>query len=104
MIKLKSLISKRFFYKLEESLKTAEVVLGVVHKDGEIMAIPGNNDMARHPETHDFRTGNKFRYVPEIQYLSFWEYPTDEEREIVGKFLEQHGLEIKYVNVYTARE
>lgn len=83
---------------LEAHLDPA-VILGAIWPDGEIKAKPGMSDDARHPTA--WSACNKWRYVPDIEYLNFYESPTDEERMLVKDFLERHGYTIKYLNVYT---
>lgn len=98
MIKLTSLMPKRIF---SEGMDPA-VILGIAYNDGEdIRSIEGYHDLARHPQS--WSSGNRWRYVPEIQYLNFWETPTDNERVAVKKHLQDNGYTIRYVNVLTAR-
>lgn len=84
---------------LNETIYPPPVVLGGIWEDGDIKAVAGENDLSRHPS--GWVSCNKWRYVPEIEYLNFWEDPTDTERMMVRDFLERKGYKVSYVNVLT---
>lgn len=83
----------------ESIFKDTIVVLGTVFPNGDVRAVAGDSDVARHPADW---SGNRWRYVPDIEMLNFWEEPSEKENVAVRKYLQQHGLEVKLFNVYTA--
>jgi hypothetical protein len=84
-----------------ESNATPAVILGAILPDGEIKAKSAMSDTARHP--FEWSACNKWRYVPDMQFLNFWEEPSSTDQLMVKDFLERHGYAVQYVNVYTAR-
>ena len=95
MIKLKSLIRENNIPAPEEP----PVILGAIWPDGELKALRGETEVSRHPR--EWLSCNKWRYVPEIHYLNWYEEPTPMEKEIVIDYLTTHGFNVKYSKVYS---
>ena len=68
------------------NIKYPPVLLGAVNSSHEVEAIPGDEN-SRHP--FKYNTWLKWRYVPEIQYLSWWETPDETENIMVRDYLER---------------
>jgi putative nucleotidyltransferase with HDIG domain len=114
MIKLTHLLGDKYYRmmsidksyrwsRLNESVKkdAPPVILGAISSYGEIKAVAGMDDNSKHPP--EWRSYDKWRYVPDIEYLNFWETPSDKEKELVKDYLESRGYPVKYFNVYTAK-
>lgn len=78
-------------HNLVESL-VPSVLLGAIWPDEEIKVIRGEDENARHP--FNWSACNKWRYVPEIKYLTWWERPSDREKELVKGYLEDKGFPV----------
>ena len=87
---------------VEESSLHPDVLLGAINASHEVEVVKGDNENARHP--FKYNTWLKWRYVPEIQYLSWWEKPDEMEDLMVRDYLERHGYKVKLVNIMTMRE
>ena len=82
--------------------KLPPVVLGAVNPSLEVMSINGVDDYSRHPLTWSIYS--KWRYVPEIEYLYWWESPTEEEKLLTIDYLERKGYNVRKSSVLTMRE
>ena len=80
--------------------KDTVVVLGTVFPDGEVRAMAGHSDTARHP--HEWG-GNRWRYVPDLEMLNWWGDPSSKEDASVREFLKKNGLHVKMTSVFTVR-
>jgi hypothetical protein len=78
------------------------VVLGAINPSHDVMSINGVDDYSRHPM--NWGAYLKWRYVPELQYLYWWESPSDEENMMVVDYLERKGYTIRKSSVITMRE
>lgn len=78
------------------------VVLGAINPSHDVMSVNGVNDYSRHPM--NWGAYLKWRYVPEIQYLYWWESPSDEERMMVIDYLERKGYDVRKSAILTMRE
>lgn len=78
------------------------VVLGAINPSHDVMSVNGVDDYSRHPM--NWGAYLKWRYVPEIQYLYWWESPSDEEKMMVIDYLERKGYTIRKSSVMTMRE
>lgn len=89
--------------KLKELLSETDhsVWFGAIWPDETIRAIKTNDKNARHPQ--EWQSCVKWRYVPEIEYLNWWETPSKKEEMLVHDYIERRGHKIEHVNVYTAR-
>lgn len=93
--------------KLQSLLLEAEqpaVILGAVTQDLDVVARPGYSDVARHPE--EWNRHKRWRYVPEIEMLGWWESPTEEEVVMVKDYLTKKGypVTLHYTYGYTMKE
>lgn len=86
----------------ETNMELPPVILGAIWPDEEIKAIKGVNDDSRHP--FEWSACKKWRYVPEIHYLTWWERPTPIEKELVQTYLGSKGFKVKRSVVLTLRE
>ena len=86
----------------EASVIDPPVILGAINASHEVESIKGEDETSRHP--FKYNTWTKWRYVPEIQYLSWWEKPDETEDMMVRDYLERHGYKVDRVNVITMRE
>lgn len=86
----------------ETNIELPPVILGAIWPDEEIKAIKGVNDDSRHP--FEWSACKKWRYVPEIHYLTWWERPTSIEKELVQTYLDSKGFKVKRSAVLTLRE
>lgn len=78
------------------------VVLGAINPSHEVMSVNGVDDFSRHPM--NWGAYLKWRYVPEIQYLYWWEAPSDEEKMMVIDYLERKGYKVRKSATLTMRE
>ena len=69
------------------------VLLGAIWPDEEIKVVRGEDENARHP--FNWSACNKWRYVPEIHYLTWWSTPSSNESMLVKDYLEAHGFPVK---------
>jgi hypothetical protein len=79
-----------------------EIVLGAINPSHEVMSVNGVDDYSRHPM--NWGAYLKWRYKPEIQYLYWWEPPSDEEKMMVIDYLERKGYKVRKSSVLTMRE
>lgn len=86
---------------LTESV-TPSVILGAINAHHDVFSVNGHDENSRHP--HDWNPYLRWRYVPEIQMLNWWEKPDHAEDALVRDYLERKGFRVKLVNVYTIRE
>ena len=100
MIKLKQLLSESTLARLRENSDPA-VVLGILEPDGNIKAINGKGDLSRHP--WNWLTGNKWRYVPDMEFLNWYEDPSEDDSNIVKDYLKNRGFVVRYVSCYTQK-
>lgn len=77
------------------------IVLGAIKPDHDVISINGT-DTGRHP--HNWGIYTRWRFIPEIGYLSWWEMPSDEEKMMVIDYLERKGYVVKKSSVITMRE
>jgi len=100
MIKLKLLLIPEIFENkpVKEVINPA-VILGAIWPDGEIRSINGMSDAAKHPIV--WLSCNRWRYVPELKYLTWWEEPSNKEVELVKYYLESKGYVVDYCAVLT---
>lgn len=89
--------------RLVESVNTLPpVILGAIKPDHEVVSINATNDFQRHPP--NWAIYLKWRYVPEIQYLYWWELPSDLEKDIAIDYLEHKGYRVLKSVILTMRE
>lgn len=91
MIKLKSLII--------ESRNLPAVLLGAIWPDEEIRMVRGMTDNARHP--FNWSACIKWRYVPDMEYLTWWTSPSPIENTLVRHYLDGHGFPVNNSAVLT---
>ncbi len=94
---------KHYFRYLTEAVSDPFVLGSVGRKSynlGQIETIIATDDDARHPQAMA-ESGITWRYVPELQRLTFWEPPTDEEVEKVKEWLKKNNYILKRVAVST---
>ena len=102
MIKLKQLLSESTLTRLGEKLGSSpEVILGMLEPDGNVKAIDGRDELAKHP--WNWLTGNKWRYVPDMEFLNWYEDPSDDDSKIVKDYLKKRGFVVRYVSCYTQK-
>lgn len=78
-----------------EASSISPLLLGAIWPDGEIKIIKGEDEHSRHP--FNWSACNKFRYMPDIKYLFWWERPSDRESELVKDKLSQYGYTVNKV-------
>lgn len=78
-----------------EASSISPILLGAIWPDEEIKIIKGEDEHSRHP--FNWSACNKFRYIPDIKYLFWWERPSDRESELVKDKLSQYGYTVNKV-------
>jgi len=78
------------------------VVLGAINPSHDVMSVNGVDDYSRHPM--NWGAYLRWRYVPELQYLYWWESPSDEESMMVVDYLERKGYKVRKSKTLTMRE
>ncbi len=71
------------------------VLLGANWADGKISYVVSHDSYGRHPASM-IRADNRWRFVPEINYLAWWVKPSEEEKELVANYLSDKGYEVKH--------
>ncbi len=85
-----------------EARRDPEVILGAIWPNEDIRANMEYTDDARHPAS--WSACKRWRYVPEIHYLTWWELPTPMELDMVKDYLEVRHYPVKKSVVLTMRE
>ena len=78
--------------------QTPDLILGAITQNHDILATKRYTDDARHPA--EWSRHSRWRYVPEIQMLNWWEPPTEEEKMLVKDYLTSKGYPVKLNYVY----
>jgi len=73
--------------------KTTGFILGAIDAWGDVFGRMVYDDDSKHP--YEWRSYKRWRYIPEIGLLHWWETPDESEKEIVEEWLENKGYEIK---------
>jgi tRNA nucleotidyltransferase/poly(A) polymerase len=83
---------------VNETTEAPAVVLGAITQDHDVMAKNGYDDYARHPA--EWNRHKRWRYVPELKMLNWWEQPTADEKMLVNDYLTSKGYDVKLNSVY----
>lgn len=87
--------------RVSESLEYPPVILGAINAAHEVEAVNGNSEESRH--LPKYKSWLRWRFTPEIGYLTWWEPPTDMDRTMVRDYLERHGYNVLRSRVLTQR-
>lgn len=71
------------------------ILLGANWADGTVNYVVSKDVNGRHPASMT-RADNRWRYVPEINYLAWWVRPSVEEKEIVTRYLDSKGYNVRH--------
>lgn len=99
IIRLKSLLPRHI---LKENEDTNFLILGTIWPNDDIKAFKTKNLDSHHP--FDWLSGNKWRYVPEIKTLSWWEEPTPVQLDMVKDWLDRRGYKVEHSMVRLREE
>lgn len=90
IIKLKDLLPK---YILKENDESSFLILGAIWPNDDIKAFKTKNLDSHHP--FDWLSCNKWRYVPEMKLISWWEDPTPVQLDMVKDWLDSRGYPVE---------
>jgi putative nucleotidyltransferase with HDIG domain len=75
-----------------------DVLLGEITQDHDVMAVKGYSDSSKHPA--EWNRHKRWRYVPELGMLGWWEPPDDTEKMMVKDYLTKKGYPVKIHYTY----
>ena len=86
---------------LWEIFDAPAVVLGAVKPDHDVVAVTSNDDYGRHPQ--EWVIYLKWRYVPDLQTIYWWEPPEEIDKELAKDYLTKRGFSVRKSVLLTAK-